>query len=166
MATQSFPAFAPVLRRNGSAEDTRDTDWTIAMRVSVNADADRIFQALTVPEYLEAWIRLPGQVEGSTVIVSQKADGYRLDHYRAGRVAASLISTYRFCHRRKMRLSWRNLSKPSAAASRVDFRIRGNFRDSILELRHTGLTCCDEFLWHQQLWRASLGKLTSLLRSA
>lgn len=165
MAAQTSPAFAPVLRQNGSAGDAWGVDWTIAMSVGVNADADRIFQALTVPEYLEVWIRLPDQADGSMVVISQKPDGYRLDHYRGGRVVASFISTYLFCHRRKMRFSWRNTTKPAEAASRVDFRIRGNFGDSLLELRHTGLACSDEFLWHQQLWRASLGKLTSILRS-
>jgi hypothetical protein len=50
--------------------------------------------------------------------------------------------------------------------SLVDFRIRGNFASSVLELRHTALSSAGEFLWHQQLWSVSLARLATILRSA
>ena len=42
------------------------SDWNIAISVDLKADARRICQALTVPEYLEAWIRMP-DMEGLEV---------------------------------------------------------------------------------------------------
>lgn len=141
-------------------------DWVIALSITVDADARRISQALTEPEYLEAWISMPDQTEGSQIVVSKKPEGYRLDQYRAGRVISSFIGSFLFCHQRKMRLSWRNAAVPDMAESLVDFRIRGNFASSILELRHTALPSASEFLWHQQFWRASLARLASILRSA
>ena len=50
--------------------------------------------------------------------------------------------------------------------SLVDFRIRGNFATSILELRHTALPSAREFFWYQQLWGTSLARLATILRSA
>ena len=50
--------------------------------------------------------------------------------------------------------------------SLIDFRIRGNFASSVLELRHTALASTGEFLWYQQLWRVSLVRLATILRSA
>jgi len=39
---------------------------------SVNADRNRIFQALTVPEYIEAWFSAPGSIEGRTEVFSAR----------------------------------------------------------------------------------------------
>ena len=44
---------------------------------------------------------------------------------------------------------------PPCADSVVDFRLRGNFGSSIVELRHTALASADEYAWHDALWRRS-----------
>ena len=147
-----FPAFAP--------------DRTIALSIAVDADARRISQALTEPEYLEAWISLPNHADDSRIVASKRADGYRLNQVRAGRSIASFVGSFLFCHRRKMRLSWRDEAIPEMNESLVDFRIRGNFASSVLELRHTALRSAGEFLWYQQLWSVSLARLATILRSA
>jgi hypothetical protein len=153
-------------------------DWSVFLSIGVDADARRISQALTEPEYLEAWITMPDQIsmrdgvsmpnsgEQSPIVATKKADGYRLDQYRDGRVIASFAGSFLFCHQRKMRLTWRNAACPDVAESLVDFRIRGNFGGSILELRHMSLQSASDFLWYQQLWSASLPRLASILRSA
>jgi hypothetical protein len=141
-------------------------DWVVFLSISVDADARRISQALTEPEYLETWITMPDQTEDSQVVATKKADGFRLDQCRTGRVIASFTGSFLFCHQRKMRLTWRNAACPDEAESLVDFRIRGNFGGSILELRHTAFYSAGDFIWYQQLWSASLPKLASILRSA
>jgi hypothetical protein len=140
--------------------------WTIAMSINVEADALRIFHALTVPEYLEAWIAMPGYAEESAVVASPAANGYRLDHYAAGSVAVSITGSYLFCHHRKMRLCWQKTHRSEWSDSLVDFRVRGNFGSSVLELRHTAITSADEYHWHRALWCGSFQKLASLLRYA
>lgn len=144
----------------------REANWIIALSVDLDADARRIFQALTVPEYLEAWIDMPDWMAGSRVVASQNARGYRLDYFCGDSRAVSIIGSFLFCHQRKMRLFWRRTCQHSCAQSLVDFRLRGNFGSSILELRHTALDSEDEFLWHRKLWQRSLQKLGSLLRSS
>lgn len=139
---------------------------TIALSVAVDADARRISQALMEPEYLEAWISMPDQTEDSSIVISKKPTGYGLDHWRAGRVVTSIVGSFLFCHRRKMRLSWRDIAAPGMTESFVDFRIRGNFASSVLELRHTALRSAGEFLWYEQLWSVSLARLAAILRSA
>jgi hypothetical protein len=147
-------------------------NWAVFLTIGVDADARRISQALTEPEYLEVWITMPdlvllsGHVEGSQTVATKTADGYRLDQYRAGRVVASFVGSFLFCHQRKMRLSWRNVARPDVEESLVDFRIRGNFGGCILELRHMVLQSAGDFLWHHQLWSASLARLATILRSA
>jgi hypothetical protein len=147
-------------------------DWAVFLSIGVDADARRISQALTEPEYLEAWMTMPDRVtilgeEGeSSIVATKKANGYRLDQYCGGRVIASFVASFLFCHQRKMRLTWHNAARTDLPESLIDFRIRGNFGSSILELRHMSLQSADEFFWHQQLWSASLPRLASILRSA
>lgn len=148
------------------ADHAREACWTIAMSKIVNADAQRISQALTMPEYLEAWICMPGQEPGSVVVASETENGFRLDHWRAGKLAASISGSFLFCHLRKLRFSWKWTGKRMTDESVVDFRIRGNFGSSILELSHTGIGSRDEYQWHRQLWQSSMEKLACLLRSA
>jgi hypothetical protein len=143
-----------------------ESDWTIALSITVDADARRISQALTEPEYLEAWIVMPDQSEGSWIVASKKANGYRLDHCCAGCVISSVMGSFLFCHQRKMRLLWQSFGRTDPAESLVDFRIRGKFASSVLELRHTAIRSSNEFHWHQELWRGSLARLASVLRSA
>jgi hypothetical protein len=139
---------------------------SIALSIGVHADARRISQALTEPEYLEAWISMPNVAGDSRIVASKREDGYRLDQVRAGRSIASFLGSFLFCHQRKMRLSWRDAAAPEMTESLIDFRIRGNFASSVLELRHTALASTGEFLWYQQLWRVSLVRLATILRSA
>jgi hypothetical protein len=141
------------------------SDWAIALSINVDADARRISQALTEPEYLEAWISMPDQSEGSSIVASKRTNGYGLDHWRAGRVVTSVVGSFLSRHQRKMRLSWRNLCGPLSAESLVDFRIRGNFGSSVLELRQTAFISADDYLWHQTLWQRSLETLALILRA-
>jgi hypothetical protein len=149
-----------------AAFSSHNEDWAVFLTIELDADARRISQALTEPEYLEAWITMPDEGRESSIVVTKKANGYRLDQCRAGRVVASFVGSFLFCHQRKMRLTWGNAACPDLPESLVDFRIRGNFGGSILELRHKALHSATDFLWHQQLWSASLPRLASILRSA
>jgi hypothetical protein len=141
-------------------------DGSIAMSVCVNADAERIFQALTVPEFLETWISLPDRSNDSVLHATQHTNGYQLDHCCAGRMPTRITGYFLFCHRRKMRLVWRKAHGARHHRSVVDFRIRGNFGSSVLKLRHMELGSAEETLWHHELWQRSLERLASLLRSA
>jgi hypothetical protein len=52
----------PALPQTGmSPGSSSPSHAAIFKSVSVNADAHRISRALTVPEYLEAWISIPAQ---------------------------------------------------------------------------------------------------------
>jgi hypothetical protein len=152
-------------RLNSPALSARRSNWAIELSIAVDADARRISQALTEPEYLEAWISMPDQTEGSSIVISKRPNGYELDHWRAGRVVTSIVGAFLFCHRRKMRLSWYNVCRPNLAESLLDFRIRGNFASSVLELRQTAFISAEDYLWHQSLWQRSLGTLARIVRS-
>lgn len=146
------------------------TRFVIFKSINVDADASRISRALTEPEYLEAWISIPGAAPGSFTRASFQNNGYRLEHYSAScfahRSALTIDGSFHFCHLRKIRLLWRKTSNALCAESVVDFRVRGNFASSVVELRHSALASADEHAWHEALWRYSLQKLALLFGTA
>jgi len=157
----------PALQQSGlSLAPDPPTHFGIFKSIHVDADAGRISRALTEPEYLEAWIAIPGAAPGSFTRASSHNNGYRLDHYVAlyfgHRSALTIEGSFHFCHLRKIRLLWRKTSNTLCAESVVDFRVRGNFASSVVELRHTALASADEQVWHEELWRHSLQKLALL----
>lgn len=168
--TQSIALHSPSPAREARSHVARNSGsglgWTIDLSIDVDADGRRIFHALTVPEYLEAWICVPGQAAGSSTIATQEENGFRLEHFSADRLAFKVVGSYLYCHQRKIRLFWRKMRHHAWAESLVDFRLRGNFGSSILELRHTALASADEYFWHRTFWLGSLAKLASLLQSA
>lgn len=155
-----------ILSKDRALAQAAGQDWAIRLSVNVNADARRIFQALTVPEYIETWMVFPGQTHDSMIEAAEEENGFRLNHFAAGRKAASIRSSYLFRHQRKMRMFWSKERETGSVESIVDFRLRGNFGCSLLQMRHTAIDSFAEFDWHLSMWRNSLGKLASLLRSA
>jgi uncharacterized protein YndB with AHSA1/START domain len=139
--------------------------WSIGMSICVNADARRIFQALTVAEYLEAWMSPPENDGNSYVAASRSADNYRLDFYDAGRITSSVTGSFLVCRQRKILFTWSNIDAAQAVSS-VDIRLRGNFGSSILELRHAGLASAAEYFWQMAMWRASFEKLVCLMKNS
>jgi hypothetical protein len=143
----------------------RAAHWSIGTSICLNADVRRIFQLLTVPEYLEAWLRLPGDEADTRVEASSSANDFRLEFYSAENLRASITGSFLVCRQRKMLFTWLNLGV-SPGCSMVDVRLRGNFGSSILELHHTGLASAAEYFWQMSLWRASFERLVQLVKNS
>jgi hypothetical protein len=148
------------------------SSWNIGIEVNVDADARRIAEALTVPEYMEAWACVPGHDANGSVAVSQvfagsQAGDYYILNYRApGQQAVNITCSYLMRHRRKMLISWRKGEPSNEQESFVKIRIRGNFARSILLLDHGGLSNESEYRWHKEMWKMSLARLALILQPA
>lgn len=144
----------------------RTRERRIALRIDVAADRRRIFDALTVPEYIETWLSLPCAHLDCRTIASQANDCYRLDHYTANRLEFSITGAYHVCRRGKMFFTWRKAEasgdQSAAHESMVQIRLYGAFAKSTLCLAHTGFFSESEYRWHRELWNRSLTKLQSL----
>jgi uncharacterized protein YndB with AHSA1/START domain len=136
--------------------------WTVNIESSLAADTQRIFHALTVPEYIEAWICVPGYHPECRNISCRFAHGFQIEHRCNSGVSTSITGTYCSFLKRKLSFTWRSAGVPDAHYSFVDIRLHGDFERSILRLRHFGLPSEDEFNWHSALWSASLARLRRL----
>lgn len=134
----------------------------IAVTVTVNADKHRIFQALTISEYMETWLCPPGNEPDRKTIAQRTADGFRIQNSGAGGAEFYIAGSYRVCRRSKMIFTWMKDAGSEVFSSLVKIRLYGDFSHTRLYLSHSGLASAAERAWHQELWDASLRKLRSL----
>jgi uncharacterized protein YndB with AHSA1/START domain len=136
--------------------------WTVRLECKVAADTRRIFDALTVPEYMEAWISVPGDHPECSNLTSRLDDGFQIEHRCSSGASTTITGTYCSFMKRKLSFQWRPADSPVNTNSLVEIRLYGDFERSILRLRHSGLESEDEFNWHSALWSASIAKLCRL----
>ena len=138
------------------------SDLIIATRV--HADRRRLFQALTLPEYMEAWIALTGDSD-MRLAVSSNSESFSIDIADANRPGPSITGVYLMRRRSKLIFTWKNGWSPDGAMCVVTIRLRGDFDRSELVLVHAGLKTWREFEWHLRFWQESIRRLSNLFLS-
>lgn len=138
---------------------------SIALSCKIHADTRRISQALTEPEYMEAWMCFPA-ADQCRVVAKHQKDRFQIECFSAGRLEACVAGVFLIRQERELLFSWERNLGGSQSRSFVNIRLQCNSRTSLLELRHIGLVSADDFAWHEQLWNASLSKLAFLLSPA
>lgn len=166
IATALFDPETPSVSIGGSGAREFVREQKIAMQVEVSADKRRIFEALTLPEYIEAWFSLPCGHSNCQTFAAQADKSFQLDHYVSGDLNLRITGSYRTCRRGKMAFTWRKTrllnEQSSMSESLVLIRLRGAFARSTVHLSHTGLFSESEYRWHCDLWDRSLKKLQAL----
>lgn len=161
--SQNRLRLVPLSTGNGNLTGTPAASrWTVSVECSVAADTRRIFDVLTVPEYMEAWICVPGHHPNCHNVTSHVDNGFQIDHLCNSGAVTRITGTYLTFLKRKLSFSWRPAGEPSANDSFVDIRLYGDFERSILRLRHSGFDTKEEFDWHTELWTASMNRLCRL----
>jgi len=146
-------------------KERTDEIRSLCLEVSVRADARRLFHALTDPEYMEAWICLPGHgPECSTAAVRNDRD-YAIEHFCSAKCSLSISGSYRVCRRRNVTFTWRVDGEVRVPETEVDIRLRGDFERTTLTLRHSGFVSSFDLGWHGEMWDLSMNRLVSLYGS-
>ena len=127
---------------------------------SVNADRNRLFQALSLGEYIDAWFAAPGSVPGSTS-VAMKPDCFLIRYDRSEGGQERFIGSYKVLRRSKVQFSWKREGLQQASSSLVKIRLQGDFGRTTVHLTHVGLSEPEQS-WYRQLWEASLERLAGL----
>jgi uncharacterized protein YndB with AHSA1/START domain len=140
-----------------------DGGWDLAISSIANADRSRILRALTVPEYMEAWLCLPGDTMPS-VSASRTANGYRIQRFGPHGVEIDISGTYRTFRQAKLLFTWQRNAEETKPTSLVLIRLYGEFARTRLCLHHVGLGSAEERDWHLEMWKGSLDRLRALFR--
>ena len=133
--------------------------FSIGITASVNADRHRIYQALTVPEYIEAWFSAPGAIAGRTA-VSAGENSFSINWCTA-QDRFRIFCSYQVCRRSKLIFTWQPFTLAEPTSSMVKIRLLGDFGRITVHVTHIGLTSFDK-QWHEELWAASLMRLSRL----
>jgi uncharacterized protein YndB with AHSA1/START domain len=160
MSTHTFPGIPVGAIREWKRYSPTVQPLSISVTASVNADRHRIFQALTVPEYIEAWFSAPGAIEGRTEVFAL-ADFLSISYSCARGERFTILSSYKVCRRNKLLLTWERISPSGAEPSMVKIRLLGDFGRTTVHVTHVGVTSSDQ-QWHRDLWESSLRKLGKL----
>jgi uncharacterized protein YndB with AHSA1/START domain len=138
-----------------------DTD--VRVSVVIEAEWPRIFNALTVPEYLDVWLTMPG-VERLECRAEQKTQGgFRIDIFVGGSLQRAIHGSCIRSRPDEISYLWEKSRAQSAEKSVVRLRLRGGPRRCSLHLKHHGLWDQKERDWYFIMWRRSLDKLRGIM---
>ena len=151
-------------QRNALGRGTARNPEAIDVKVEIQADAKRLFVALTEPEFLEVWVCLPGSPPGLNPIVSRSGEDLHFAFINPGVKAEVIVWESLVCRRRKIVLRWARYLRSARFVSIVDIRLRGNFGSTIIELNHSGISDLEECDWCRRLWKLSLSRLSILMQ--
>ena len=127
----------------------------------IRAESSRVLQALSIPEYMEAWMQPPGIDR-----VEIHPDGRSFDRFTIALFSCSarLGSICGSCHLlkpNKITYVWER--DCSAGRSLVEIWLWSYLGHCSLKLRHGQFTSRAEHDWHSSMWTCSFRRLRVLL---
>ncbi len=134
--------------------------FTVSVMKSMHANRHRIFQALTLPEYIEAWFSAPDALPGYMVVTASQAC-ISISYSRLDGDRCRFLGSYKVFRRSKILLTWKRDSIFESSSSLVTVRLHGNFECTTVHLTHVGLSESEQ-VWYRALWERSLKKLACL----
>lgn len=143
--------------------DSKARPSEISASVGIRAEVGRILYALSTPEYMEAWLHLPGVERLECHSERRSFARFRIDMFSTNK---KLTSIYGSCLLSKPNRVTYHLERDHAgirSKSVVDISLRSGPECCTLALRHRGLTNEDEQAWQSTMWQLSLAKLSLVL---
>jgi Activator of Hsp90 ATPase homolog 1-like protein. len=139
-----------------------DTSFVVSFNISLNADRRRIFHVLTIAEYMETWLVVPGRQCGSPLHVTNFPNGFHVQYVDVEGVSQALVASFQTFRTAKTKFLWSRTGVRESLTSVVRIRLIGDFERTTLSLTHNGLSSEPDRNWHAQLWDQSLKRLSSL----
>ena len=160
MSTSNFVARYERLPLEWVRRSSFEEGAEVSVRMSVNADRNRLFQALTLPEYIDAWFAAPGSAPGSTV-VTMGPDCFVVSYRLLDGSEERFAGSYKVLRRGKVQFAWRRDSFQETSSSLVKIRLEGDFGRTTVHVTHVVLDV-SELSQFRMLWEGSLVLLASL----
>ena len=160
MSTSNFVARYERLPLEWAKRTSFEDGAEVSVQRSVNADRNRLFQALTLPEYIDAWFVAPDSRQGSTA-VTMGPDCFVVSYRLLDGSEQRFVGSYKVLRRGKVQFAWRRDGSGETGSSLVRIRLQGDFERTTVYLTHVWLDEEDQ-PHYRMLWEASLDKLASL----
>lgn len=144
----------------------RSTERVLSFFADVSADRRQLLYALTLSEYLEAWLAPPDADGQGQPSVTRSAGAYALDYCDAQGQVLNIQGVFRTATRDKVIFTFSKCSPKQTRQSLVTIRLSGNFARTNLIVKHTGAMPDEEYWWLHDFWDLSLTRLKSLFAPA
>jgi hypothetical protein len=153
-----------ILGKVGTMAATRgQAELDVTASVEIGAESRRVFYALTLPEYIEAWLQIPAAEKLQCSANSKAPNSFRIDVYSAEVLSANIEVSCLLLNSDRVIYLWKNTRVGNKAETVVDVRIKSSLGRCVINLSHSGFDDTEESLWHLRMWRSSLNKLCGLM---
>jgi uncharacterized protein YndB with AHSA1/START domain len=141
----------------------KQTELDVVMSVEIEAESRRVLNALTIPEYMEAWLQMPDAEKLWCFADRRKPNSFQIDLCSANAPRARIKG---YCLRLdpdRIIYLWRNPCIVRTGATMVDIHLKSGPGQCTINLKHGGFCNMEESLWHSWMWHRSLNKLGRLM---
>lgn len=136
----------------------------IILSTRIEVEGRRVFLALSIPEYMEAWLQ-PPEPEELLVFGFVNQERFQVDLYRAEAHWRSIHGSARIVNRNRVVYIWKTISPCATSHTEVDLKLTGTEDGCLLALKHSGFQNMVERAWHRRMWMQSLEKLSRITRA-
>jgi hypothetical protein len=135
----------------------------ICASVAIHAEVQRILYALSTPEYMEAWLQLPGAERVECYSEQRSFDRFRIDLFSANTRIPSIYGSCLLSKPNRVTYLWEKNCVGFRPRSLVEISLSGGPHRCTLRLKHCGLPSEEDREWHSTMWQLSLNKLRILM---
>jgi uncharacterized protein YndB with AHSA1/START domain len=153
------PGLDPGMIATATAQHDRD----VALSFQFRADSSRVFFALSIPEYIEAWLQAPDTDDLRFVFNQIAEDTFRIDLYRGQTLQASVDGSCWVVGANQVRYIWKTTSSIDTTESIVDMKLLPGSGGCVLALKHSGFNDPAECARCRRMWQQSLERLCRLM---
>jgi hypothetical protein len=150
------------LGKKRTIPEQRDKD--VALSFKIEAETSRVLYALSIPEYIEAWLQAPDIADLQFVFNLVAQETFRIDLYRADAFQASVHGSCCVVGTNQVRYVWQTTSTAGTIETLVDMQLLCASDGCILGLKHSGFKDTVEREWCCSMWYQSMEKLCRLMR--
>jgi uncharacterized protein YndB with AHSA1/START domain len=146
----------------GALDHSTVSSFEVFASVEIEAEVQRILYALSTPEYMEAWLQLPGAERVECHSERRSFDRFRIDMFLSDKRSASIYGSCLVSRPKRVTYLWNKERVGISYRSVVEIHILAGPSRCGLKLKHRGLSNAEDREWHSTMWQQSLNKLRLL----
>jgi uncharacterized protein YndB with AHSA1/START domain len=135
----------------------------VALSFQFKAARSRVFYALSIPEYIEAWLQAPDTDDLRFVFGQVAEETFHIDLYRGETLQASIDGSCWAVGENQVRYIWKTTSPIATNETRVDMKLLRGPGGCVLALKHSGFQDLVESARCRRMWQQSLERLCRLM---
>jgi hypothetical protein len=147
----------------GALNESEANPLEIFASVAIQAEVQRILYALSTPEYMEAWLQLPGADRIECHSEQRSFDRFRIDMFSSNTMIPSVYGSCLLSKPNRVTYLWEKNCAGLRSRSLVELNLLGGPNRCTLKLKHRGLPNEQDREWHSTMWQLSLNKLRILM---